>query len=99
MGVISTFSRMDLEIARYKWNEIYDPLLFTTQSNLNKTRYLNDTLSPETRSVIKKEPAKERPRLKLLKRTVTTPVNSMANNSQQENIFGHAKPIGGFRCP
>lgn len=38
------------------------------------------------------ESASERPRLKLLPRTVKDPVNDIANSMQQAKIFGGAKP-------
>jgi hypothetical protein len=36
---------------------------------------------------------KIRPRLNLSKRSISTPLNSVASNSQQESIFGKAKPV------
>jgi len=39
------------------------------------------------------EEAAQRPRLKLLPRTVKDPVNAIASDLQQTKIFGGAKPI------
>ena len=53
----------------------------------------NDGMSNRSRTTCISEEAAQRPRLKLLPRTVKDPVNAIASDLQQTKIFGGAKPI------
>ena len=53
----------------------------------------SDEMRNRSRTSCITEEAAQRPRLKLLPRTVKDPVNAIASDLQQTKIFGGAKPI------